>query len=354
MARKPLRVDEKLTVEVTARRPGWAGWLVGRTASVTRVVRTPSARLRGRWLEVDPGEPIVAQFDTPVRKVVLRVHGHERTLRFARARETVDVGVSATAQERAGSVSVAAAPRAWERMPAPARLSWFPARPRAQALVEPAAGAMLDPDRPITLTFSRPVHAIFGNRLPTITPAAPGRWRHLDTHTLSFEPRGLGYPLSSHIEVRLPEPVELPQASGRRHYPHARRGTCVTARSSGSSSCSRRPATSRSTGARPPIRRRSTARAARRSQSTRRPGTSAGRYATTRRRSSRGIWKTGRVERDRPRRGDDVRARRTASTSTRFVGPKVWDALLADTLAGRSEDRRLQLRLRPSQRPAVR
>ena len=215
--RKPLRVGEKLTVELTARRPGWAGWLVGRTASVTRVVRTPSARLRGRWLEVDPGEPIVAQFGTPVRKVVLRVHGHERTLRFAHARRDGRrrrLGNGHTNGREASRSPPRRVPGSG--CPSPTRLSWFPARPRAQALVEPAAGAMLDPGRPITLTFSRPVHAIFGNRLPAIAPAAPGRWRHLDAHTLSFEPRGLGYPLSSHVAVRLPEPVELPQASGRR------------------------------------------------------------------------------------------------------------------------------------------
>src|SRR6185436_5391792 len=97
-----LRVGEKLTVEVTVRRPGWAGWLVGDTASATRVVRTPSARLSGRWLELDQGEPVVAQFGMPVRKVVLRVHGNVRTLRFAHPRRTVAVGVSATADERAG------------------------------------------------------------------------------------------------------------------------------------------------------------------------------------------------------------------------------------------------------------
>ena len=34
--------------------------------------------------------------------------------------------------------------------------------------------------------------------------------------TLSFEPRGLGFPLSGHVAVRLPKPVELPQKAGRR------------------------------------------------------------------------------------------------------------------------------------------
>ena len=62
---KRLVVGAPLTVELTVRRPRWVGWLVGRTARASLVLRTPSARLRGRWLEIRPGEPVVATFDTP-------------------------------------------------------------------------------------------------------------------------------------------------------------------------------------------------------------------------------------------------------------------------------------------------
>ena len=332
--RKPLRVGEKLTVELTARRPGWAGWLVGHTSSVTRVLRTPSARLRGRWLEVQSGEPIVAQFGTPVRKVVLRVRGHERRVRFAHPRREVDVGVSATGPERAGSVSVAAVPRAWERLPEPTRLSWFPARPRAQALVEPAAGAMLGPGRPITLTFSRPVHAIFGNRLPAIAPAAPGRWRHLDAHTLSFEPRGLGYPLSSHVAVRLPEPVELPQASGRRATRtlewDVRHGTILRLEQllaqAGYLPLTWSPA------ADPP---RSTARSELAATVDPPAGRFRWRYENTPH-ELHALWKTG--EWNEIVRGAVMMFEDEHDLDVDgFVGPKVWGALLSDTLAGRSK-----------------
>ena len=211
---RPLAVGQQLTVTLTVRRPGWAGWLVGRTARATLAMRTPSAQLRGRWLEVRSGEPVVATFDTPVRRVALRVPGDARTLRLTRASAAVDVGVLAAGRRRMGSVSVSAVPRAWERMPPPARLTWFPARRRPQALVEPGAGVSLAPDRSIRLTFSRPVRAIFGTTLPTVTPATPGRWRLLDTHTLSFRPRGLGYPLGGRVTVRLPQPVALARTSG--------------------------------------------------------------------------------------------------------------------------------------------
>ena len=61
-------------------------------------------------------------------------------MRFDRPRTTVDTGVIATGSRQAGSVSVRAVPRSWERLPKPVELSWFPAHTLAQALVEPAAG----------------------------------------------------------------------------------------------------------------------------------------------------------------------------------------------------------------------
>lgn len=330
--RTPLRAGETLTLELTVRRPGWAGWLVGRTASARLVVRTPSARLRGRWLEIRPGEPVVARFDTPVRAVVLRVHGHERTLRFAHARTTVPVGVSATGPERAGSVWVSAVPRAWERTPEPTRLSWFPARPRPQALVEPAAGAPLAPDRPITLTFSRPVRAIFGRSLPAITPAAPGRWHLLDAHTISFEPRGLGFPLSGHVAVRLPEPVGLPQVAGgastRTLEWDVRHGTILRLEQllaqAGYLPLTWSPATD------PPA---PTARTQLAAAADPPAGRFRWRYENTPH-ELHALWKTG--EWNEIVRGAVMMFEHEHHLDVDgFVGPKVWGALLADTLAGR-------------------
>jgi len=329
---KPLAVGERLTVDLTVRRPGWAGWLVGRRARTTLVMRTPSARLRGRWLEVRPGEPVVATFDTPVRTVVLRTHGHARTLRFARARTTVDVGVIATGPRRVGSVSLSAVPRAWERLPGPARMTWFPARRRAQALVEPAAGTPLAPDVPITLTFSRPVRAILGATLPSMTPAVPGHWHVLDTHTLLFRPVGLGYPLGGHVAVRLPEPVAVAGRAGGRTTRsldwEVRHGTILRleqllaqagylpvrwspAAEPASSTAHRELAAT----ADPPA------------------GRFHWRYANTPH-ELRALWQTGKWN-------EIVRGAVMTFEDTHhldvdgFVGPKVWGALLADTLAGR-------------------
>ena len=211
-----LRMDERLTVELTVRRPGWAGWLAGRSARTTARFRTPAARLRGSLLEFPAGDPVTVSFDRAVAIVHLTVSGRVRTVRLARPRSTVAVGVVASGSQQAGTLAVSAVPRDWEQPPPPTRVTWFLAREHAQALVEPAVGRHLAPDRPITLTFSQPVREVMGSSRPRITPAVPGHWSQLDTHTLSFRPSGLGYPLGAHLQVRLPAKVTVVQPTGER------------------------------------------------------------------------------------------------------------------------------------------
>ena len=211
---RSLPVDELLMVDLTVRRPGWAGWLVGRTTRKSFRVRTPSAHLRGRWLQILPGTPVTVSFDTPVRLVDLGLSGQERALPFARARTTVEVGVFARGAQLAGSVMVSAVPRQWEQLPRPWRVSWFPARKQPQFLVEPVPGSSLAPDHPITLTFSQPVQKVIGTSRPTITPATAGRWRLPDAHTLVFQPSGFGYLLGAQIQVHLPKHVGIERPNG--------------------------------------------------------------------------------------------------------------------------------------------
>src|SRR4029077_6224119 len=90
--RKAVPAGEQLTVDVTVKRPAWAGWLVGHTAQKTFHVVTPSAALRGRWVEVPAGKPVMVSFDQPVRLVVLRDATGPRALRFAEPRKNVSVG----------------------------------------------------------------------------------------------------------------------------------------------------------------------------------------------------------------------------------------------------------------------
>jgi hypothetical protein len=327
---RKLAVGEQLTVELEVRRPGWAGWLVGRTAKATLGIRTPSARLVGRWLEVRPGEPLVATFDAPVRTVALRVHGQPRMLHFTRARTTVALGPVQPGQ-RSGRISIGAVPRVWERIPKPSRLTWFPARPQAQALVEPAAGTALDPDRAITLTFSRPVRTIFGTRLPTVTPSVPGRWQLLDTHTLTFTPRGLGYPLSGHLAVHLPERVGLAQAAGSGNIGSlewdVRHGTVLRLEQLLAQAGYLPLLWSPAAPATPTVRSELAA--------TAEPpaGRFRWRYENTPH-ELHALWRTGKwnaIVRGAVMMFEDTHHLDVDG----FVGPKVWGALLADTLAGR-------------------
>ena len=204
--RHKLAGGERLTVVLTARRPGWAAWLVGRTEHRTLTIETPEAHLLGRWLQVKKGRPVRIGFDTPVSRVSF---GHGDVRRLEQASAVVPVGVIAVGSHSAGVVEVGAAARPWERLTVPVRVSWFPARPVAQLLAEPRAGSPLALKRQLTLTFSRPVKRVLGSSRPQLTPAAQGHWRLVDAHTLAFKPGGFGFGLGADVNVKLPRAVLL-------------------------------------------------------------------------------------------------------------------------------------------------
>jgi peptidoglycan hydrolase-like protein with peptidoglycan-binding domain len=201
----------RLSVELTVRRPGWAGWLVGGTERRTFTVETPRAHLLGRWLQVKPGAAVTIGFDTPVSVVSIAASAERRLGAPARA---VPIGLVASGTHATGAVEIAAAPRSWELLPAPERVNWFPARPFPQVLAAPAPGGIMGPKRQLTLTFSSPVADVLGSSRPTVSPALPGGWRLLDAHTLAFRPRGLGFPLGTHVEVELPRAAHLAREPG--------------------------------------------------------------------------------------------------------------------------------------------
>jgi hypothetical protein len=210
----PLRqvaAGRPLIVQVTVRRPGWSGWLVGHLERRTFSVATPTAHLVGRWLQVTTGSPVTVAFDAPVTLVALRGSAARR---LAVPQRVVPIGVVASGASGAGAVDVAAAARSWERLPAPIKVSWFPARPYAQLLVEPAPSAKLAPAGRLTLTFSEPVTTVFGAARPRLTPATTGRWRVLDAHTLAFQPSGLGFGLGGDVRVDLPVGVHVAGQAG--------------------------------------------------------------------------------------------------------------------------------------------
>ncbi len=209
--RSQLIAGEPLTVEVTVLRPTWVSWLVGRRQVSRFTIMTPSAHLRARWLRVKSGTPVSVSFDAPVQVVQL---GGSPARRLASPQTTVTVGIVADRADSAGQITVAAAARPWERLSAPTSVTWFAARPYPQVLVDPAVTAVLAPGGPLTLTFSDSIKAVLGGARPTISPAVPGRWQALDTHTLTFRPGGQGYGMGTVEHVHLPVAVHVAGDTG--------------------------------------------------------------------------------------------------------------------------------------------
>jgi hypothetical protein len=199
--RERLAPGERLTVTVDIRRPGWIGWLVGRHIRRTVTVVTPVAHIRSTLLRPKRGSDVTVRFAEPVARVVV---GRARNRKLSGGRNVVPLGIVASGAATAGTTTVAAAVRAWEKLSKPTRVSWFVAGARTRVVSEPAAGSRVSPRSTLTLTFVQPVSAVLGSRLPRLEPAISGRWTQLDSHTLSFRPAGLGFGLGATVHVRLP------------------------------------------------------------------------------------------------------------------------------------------------------
>jgi hypothetical protein len=199
---KRLASGERLTVTVDIQRPSWVGWLVGRHVERTVTVVTPTAKVRETLLRPKRGSNVAIRFAEPVTRVAI---GSEKARRLKPpGRGVVPLGVVASGRATAGSTTVAAAVRPWEKLSAPARVSWFVPGARKSVVSEPAVGSRVSPLSTLTLTFARPVSAVLGSRLPRLVPAFSGHWKQVDTHSLSFRPSGLGFGLGGTVQVRLP------------------------------------------------------------------------------------------------------------------------------------------------------
>jgi hypothetical protein len=205
-----LRGGQQLHVEVTVKRSKWLGWLLGRTETVDAVVRTPTARLVDTMVYPERGAPVTVRFSRPVKVVSVEMtDGTQSRLTLPVPRRNVSIGQTAAGVHRAGTALVAAAPRAWERIPAAARVSWFPPGPKPHVLVRPALDTPLGPSAPVVLTFSRPVADLLGRDMPLFRPRVKGVWHQPNDHTLVFEPSGLGFPLGRRVHLRLPRSIEV-------------------------------------------------------------------------------------------------------------------------------------------------
>jgi hypothetical protein len=197
-----LTPGETVTVTVVVRRPAWSRWALGATRRETLTVQAPVAHVVQRWVTAAKGSKPYVRFDLPVDRA--SIGGRPATGRGAR----VAIPTSAAA----GSVSVAAAPRTWETLGPPTRVTWFPRTTAPAVLVQPAPGTQVSPRTPVRLTFARPVDDVLGGALPRV-PGVAGTWHRLDDHTLRFDPSGFGAPFASDLSVRLPAKAAVATAS---------------------------------------------------------------------------------------------------------------------------------------------
>ncbi len=199
-----VRPGETITVDVVVRRPSLVGWALGSTEHERLTVRTPRAKVTSRWVSITPGAPLFVSFDNPVSRVVYGTGSgrHNRTMSTAVDQLRVEHhGAS-------GTVRVAVAPRSWERVGPPATVTWFPTAHETVAVSDPAPGRIAPTDA-IHLTFSKPVSQAIGTAHPVLTPAIPGRWHQLNSHTLEFRPSGSGLALGASLSVSLPRTVAV-------------------------------------------------------------------------------------------------------------------------------------------------
>ncbi len=226
--RERIAPGERLTVTARIRRPGWIGWLVGRSVERRLTVVAPVAHLSRRFLRPARGAAVSVRFASPVARVAIG----GRASRIVGGRTFVPLGIRAAGATSAGSTTIAAAARPWETLSAPERVSWFVADSRTTVVSLPVAGHRLLPQSTLTLTFARPVAAVLGSHLPQLQPAKQGRWVRADPHTLAFQPAGFGFGLGGTVRVRLPGQVLTWRLAEVRRY-----GCSRSSRASATSRC---------------------------------------------------------------------------------------------------------------------
>src|SRR4029077_21221428 len=133
--RTKLRPGEAIRVAVVVRRPSWSSWALGAERHERLTIRAPVAHVRQRWLIVPRGSQPQIRFDMPVSAVALggrrAAAGSASGVRAAAPPARASRGGPARAVRGADETAPAPAPRRWERLGAPVRVTWFPKSDRA-------------------------------------------------------------------------------------------------------------------------------------------------------------------------------------------------------------------------------
>ncbi len=200
---KRIAANQRLSVDVVVKRPGWIAWLAGKTEKLHLTLTTPVASLRTHYLTVRAHQRLMLHFRQPIQAYAYGPSGHLRRHVLATPTSVVPLPRNTPA----GSIFVSAQPRRWE-LSSQALVSWFPAGGAATVVANPTPGATIKPTTPITLTFSKPVSKTLGSHLPPVSPAE-GHWSRLNSHAIVFNPQGYGYGLAAHVHIALPSGVRM-------------------------------------------------------------------------------------------------------------------------------------------------
>ncbi len=202
---KRIPAGETLTIDVVVKRPSWNAWLTGKTQRLEVKVTAPRAHLVNHFLTVRNGQPLQLQFAQPVATFS---SGSSPNSLHRQTFGTPQSQVTLARTAAAGTIWVAAAPRAWESSKA-ALVSWFPGGAATSALASPAAGSTIKASTPITLTFSKPFREALGGVMPQVNPSSQGTWHRVNDRTIVFRPEGYGYGLGAKVTIGLPKGVNL-------------------------------------------------------------------------------------------------------------------------------------------------
>jgi hypothetical protein len=199
-----IRANERLSLDVVVKRPGWIAWLAGSTEHLHLSLSAPVASLRSHYLTVSGRAPLRLRFKTPIQAYAYGQLGHLRRRVLASPESVISIPHGSSA----GTMYVAAAPRRWERSAA-TLVSWFPPGAAGSAVATPAPGTTIKPETPITLTFSKPLRSALGSQHLVAPAGAAGKWHTVNSHTVTFQPTGYGYGLGAKVAVPLPHGIRL-------------------------------------------------------------------------------------------------------------------------------------------------
>jgi peptidoglycan hydrolase-like protein with peptidoglycan-binding domain len=205
-----LHPGEKVTIEVTVKRPSVIGTIAGSTTTETMTVSAPKAKVEARWITVKKGKKPRVEFSVPVSYVAYGAPGELKHRRFDKPHRQVSLGE----QPSAGSAVVAAAPQPWEHLGKFKAVNWFPASGSAALIATPAPGTEINSSQKLEIVTSKKVKKVFGGTMPELDPEVPGKWSQTNPHTIVFHPTEYGYPMASDVEAKLPEKVDVVQSDG--------------------------------------------------------------------------------------------------------------------------------------------